>query len=167
MHQRNSHCSFCGHVFAEGAAWPRVCARCQNVTYRNPLPVAVLLLPVDGNLLAVRRGIEPHRGKLALPGGYINLGESWQEAAARELFEETNIRIDPAKVRDFRVLSAPDGTVLVFGQAEEIQAERLPDFRPTDETSERLLISGPEDLAFPLHAGVVTEFFSRRASGGF
>jgi ADP-ribose pyrophosphatase YjhB (NUDIX family) len=47
-------------------------------------------------VLLVRRNIEPQIGQLALPGGYMNLGETWQQAGARELFEETGTIIRPA-----------------------------------------------------------------------
>ncbi|MBI1877066.1 MAG: hypothetical protein HYR94_02315 [Chloroflexi bacterium] len=69
--QKNSHCSYCGSPFAESQPWPRACVRCGNVTFRNPAPVAVVLLPVEDGLLVIRRGIEPQRGQLALPGGFI------------------------------------------------------------------------------------------------
>jgi ADP-ribose pyrophosphatase YjhB (NUDIX family) len=45
----------------------------------NPVPLVATLVPVDNGLLVVRRGIQPGRGRLALRGGYINLGETWQE----------------------------------------------------------------------------------------
>jgi NADH pyrophosphatase NudC (nudix superfamily) len=90
-YKRGSHCSFCGTAFEENQDYPRQCQNCQNTTYRNPLPVAVVILPVDNGVLLVRRAIEPRKGLLAFPGGFINYGESWQTAAARELFEETGI----------------------------------------------------------------------------
>ena len=46
MPVRNSHCSWCGHAFVPDQAWPRQCASCAQTSYLNPLPVAVLLLPV-------------------------------------------------------------------------------------------------------------------------
>jgi ADP-ribose pyrophosphatase YjhB (NUDIX family) len=159
--RRNAHCSFCGAAFAEDQAWPRACAACGNVTYRNPIPVAVLLLPVDDGLLAIRRTIEPHIGKLALPGGYVNFGESWQEGAARELLEETGITIDAREVRDFRVLSAPDSTVLIFGLAPAIARDALPAFHANEETSELVVLPGPVEMAFPLHTQVVRQYFGR------
>jgi ADP-ribose pyrophosphatase YjhB (NUDIX family) len=162
MAKRNSHCSFCGATYAADQPWPRTCAACKNTTYQNPLPVAVLLLPVDGGLLTIRRGIPPHVGELALPGGYVNLGESWQTAAARELREETGITIDPVGVRDFCVLSAPDGTVLIFGEAAPVAEKDLPAFTATDETSERVILRTAAPLAFPLHTQASDRFFARK-----
>ena len=72
-YRKNSYCSYCGHPFAPDQPWPRRCEHCHNVTFQNPLPVAVLLLPVDDGVLVVRRAIQPRLGQLALPGGYIVL----------------------------------------------------------------------------------------------
>ena len=162
MYKRNSHCSFCGHAFNFSDAWPRKCTNCQNTTFLNPTPVAVMLLPVDGGLYTIRRNIEPKKGLLALPGGYINLGESWQTAAARELFEESGIKADAAEVKLFNVLSAPDGTVLIFGLANLRTAEEISGFIESEETTEAVIIKEPQDLAFPLHSQVVKEFFSQK-----
>lgn len=163
-YRKNSYCSYCGHPFAPDQPWPRRCAHCQNVTYVNPLPVAVLLLPVDEGVLVVRRTIQPRQGYLALPGGFIELGESWQAAAARELYEEASITIDPQTIRDFRVHSAPDGTVLIFGLAPAMRSAALPAFTATAEASERAVITAPVELAFPLHTQAVAEFFKSSAS---
>jgi ADP-ribose pyrophosphatase YjhB (NUDIX family) len=158
---RNSHCSFCGSAFAAGQDWPRTCAGCGQISYVNPLPVAVTLLPVDRGLLVVRRSIEPQSGKLALPGGFIDVGETWQQAAARELFEETGIHADPEKIELFDVLSAP-GVLLVFGLAPATAAGALPPSVPTAETEGWYLIHEPAELAFPLHTAVAKAFFARR-----
>ena len=157
--QKNQYCSFCGNRFDESQPFPRTCSHCNNITYVNPLPVAVLLLPVDDGLLLIRRNIEPQKGKLALPGGFINLGESWQVAAARELFEETGFEIEATEIEDFRVLSAPDGTVLIFGLAKPRTFADLPAFIASEETSEFVILKVPEELAFSLHTQVVEEYF--------
>ena len=163
---KNSHCSYCGSRFAAGQPWPRTCGACGGVSYLNPLPVAVLLLPVDDGLLLVRRNLPDGRGRLALPGGFINLGESWQQAAARELLEETGVAADPGEVNHFQTLSAPDGTLLVFGLAGRgRRSAELPPFVPTDETVERVIATAPQELAFPLHTRVMREFFDRPAGG--
>lgn len=167
MHEKNSHCSNCGNPFAADQPWPRTCARCDRTSYRNPVPVAVLLLPVDDGLLCIRRAIEPGKGKLALPGGFIDLNETWQEAAARELLEETGIRINPEEVKEFRVLSsrAGDGVLLILGVANKRSTRELPTFQRTNETSECVVIQGQEELAFPLHAEAVRDFFDRNNCG--
>ncbi|MFF3442681.1 NUDIX domain-containing protein [Streptosporangium sp. NPDC002721] len=157
---KNSHCSFCGAAFAPGRPWPRTCSGCGNTSYLNPLPVAVMVLPVDDGLLVVRRDVEPHRGGLALPGGFVDVGESWQQAAVRELREETGVVVDVDGVRLLDVLSAPDGTVLVFALGPRTGAADLPPVVPTAETTEWLLIDGPRELAFPLHTRIVADYFA-------
>lgn len=161
---KGSHCTYCGHPFAPGTPWPRRCEQCANTSYRNPLPVSVVLLPVGDGLLVVRRAHTPGRGELALPGGFIELPESWQEAGARELYEETGIHLDPDTLAPFRVYSAPDGTLLVFGLAPPWEADGLPPFTPTAECSERLILTEPADLAFSLHTRVVAEYFAGAGS---
>jgi ADP-ribose pyrophosphatase YjhB (NUDIX family) len=164
MHKKHSHCSYCGATFAEGQPWPRLCAACGNTTYLNPTPVAVVLLPVDDGLLLVRRAIPPHVGKLALPGGYVNLGETWQEAGAREVLEETGVVIDPQEIRDFRVLSAPEGMVLIFGLARPRALADLPPLQASDEASECIIGHADAEIAFELHRQVVEEFFGSGAA---
>jgi ADP-ribose pyrophosphatase YjhB (NUDIX family) len=156
----NTHCAHCGTAFAPDQPWPRACAGCGKTSYRNPLPVAVLLLPVGDGLLVLRRTVEPQLGGLALPGGFIEVGESWQEAAVRELREETGLVTDVAGVRLFDALSAPDGTVLIFGLAAWTRA--LPPLTATAEASEFLVIEKAQELAFPLHTQVVARYFDGR-----
>jgi ADP-ribose pyrophosphatase YjhB (NUDIX family) len=156
---RHAYCSWCGAAFAPELAWPRTCAACGNTSYVNPLPVAVALVPVDDGVLVVRRGIEPKKGQWALPGGFIEVGETWQEACARELMEEAQIEVTPEDFEDLCVHSAPDGTVLVFGVAEPLSADELPEFVPNDEVTERGVLSRVEPLAFPLHTRALSFFF--------
>jgi ADP-ribose pyrophosphatase YjhB (NUDIX family) len=126
------------------------------------VPVAVLLVPVDlDGVLLVRRAIPPVG--LALPGGFIELGESWQEAAVREAREETGLEVDPERVRELRVLSAPDGTLLVFGLAPPVPATALDAFVPSAEVRELVVADGPrDDLVFDLHAQVLAERYGGR-----
>jgi ADP-ribose pyrophosphatase YjhB (NUDIX family) len=136
-----------------------VCAPCGQISYLNPLPVAVILLPVGRSLLVIRRSIEPCTGELALPGGYVDLGETWQEAAARELFEETGVLADPQSIELFTAKSAAD-VLLVFGLAPPITADQLPPSQPTAETDGWELLAGPAELAFSLHTEAVAEYFA-------
>jgi len=163
MYTQHSHCSYCGQPFEIDQAWPRLCAACGNTSFVNPVPVAVVLLPVDAGVLLVRRNIEPHIGELALPGGYINRGESWQQAGARELFEETGIVISAAELREFRVKSAPDyRTLMVFGLAPLMASRDLPPFVPNEETQETCIVTAPQSLAFSTHTEALREYFDVR-----
>jgi ADP-ribose pyrophosphatase YjhB (NUDIX family) len=161
-----SHCSYCGEAFAENAPWPRTCRRCGEISFRNPLPVCVVLVPcMDGSgipgLLAVRRAIPPKVGELALPGGFINYGETWQEAGAREVFEESGVRVDPEEISEFHVRSAPDSTLIIFGLAQAQPLELLPPFEPNEEASERVVLSAPVDMAFGLHSEMARIYFRK------
>jgi NADH pyrophosphatase NudC (nudix superfamily) len=149
--RKNSHCSYCGSAFPADAAWPRRCGHCKNWSFANPIPVAVALVPVDGGVLAVRRNIEPRKGSLSLPGGYIELGETWQQAAAREVWEEAGVQIDSATLREFRVFSAPEGTIIICCR-----------FAASDEATERVILSAPAEMTFPLHTEIVADFFAGR-----
>jgi ADP-ribose pyrophosphatase YjhB (NUDIX family) len=118
--------------------------------------------PVGDGLLVVRRGIAPAVGRRALPGGFIEVGETWQEALVRELHEETGISADPSAVRLFDTVSAPDGTLLVFGTLPRLGD--LPAFRPTAETSALEVVTGPAELGFSLHTEVAGRYFAGLAT---
>jgi 8-oxo-dGTP pyrophosphatase MutT (NUDIX family) len=159
---RNSHCSSCGAAYPGNPGWPRTCASCGDIAYGNPLPVAVLVQPIeDDGVLVIRRGIPPV-GKLALPGGFIDHAEAWRAAAARELREEAQVVIDPDTIRELRVLSADDGSLLVFGVAPPLREADLPPFTPNEETQDRLVIHAFMELAFPLHTQVLREWYEGR-----
>lgn len=155
-----SHCGACGAAYAADQPWPRRCTTCGFVTYRNPLPVAVLIQPVcDGarvGVLVVRRTVEPRVGWLALPGGFIELGETWQEACAREAFEEAGILVDAAQIVA-RSIASTATNLAVFGEGAPLQMAELPPFVPNDEASERLVLFDPTELAFLLHTDLLAE----------
>ena len=166
MHAKDSYCSYCGRGYQADQVWPRLCAGCGNWTYRNPLPVAVVLVPVDAGLLVVRRGIEPQLGKWAFPGGYVDIGETWQEAGAREVFEESALRIAASEIQTFGVHSVVElGLLIVLGLAGPRRAAELPPFVPTSETTERAVLCAPREMAFPLHTEAMAEFFARQNTG--
>lgn len=163
---KNAHfCSCCGNAMGLISDWPAPCQSCGRKTYRNPIPVAVALVPVldPPGLLTIRRGIEPGVGKLALPGGYVDWHDlSWQHAAAREVFEETGLKISETDFRAFDVVSSSDKKVLVFAISKPVSIS-LPQFVPTAETTELVIIGEPTELAFPLHTQAVAQYFQ---SGG-
>jgi ADP-ribose pyrophosphatase YjhB (NUDIX family) len=158
MNRPHSHCPDCGAQLPE-TDWPRSCRECDSTHFLNPTPVAVMIVPVGEGVLTVRRDVPPHRGELALPGGFIDLEESWQEAATRELREETGLVADPTEVEVLDVLSAPDGTVLVFGRVPPHPPDAIDGFEPTRETSELAVVPEACELAFPLHTEILSRWF--------
>jgi ADP-ribose pyrophosphatase YjhB (NUDIX family) len=162
MPDRFAHCTFCGARFTPGQAWPRRCAACGETSYRNPAPVAVAVQPVGGGLLVVRRWIAPAFGRLAMPVGFIEVGESWQEAVVRKLAEETGLSAFPEVVRLFDTLSARDGTLLVFGELPALDS--LPPRAASTESLRLEVLTAPAELGFPLHTQVANRFFRNRSA---
>jgi ADP-ribose pyrophosphatase YjhB (NUDIX family) len=70
-----------------------VCDECGYVFYENPKLVVGTVVVEGGNVLLCRRAIEPRSGLWTLPGGFLELGETLQEGACREAFEEAVARI--------------------------------------------------------------------------
>ncbi|MEV7526609.1 NUDIX domain-containing protein [Streptomyces sp. NPDC091371] len=162
---RDSHCSTCGAPYTT-RTWPRTCAACGAVAYRNPLPVAVALLPVedaDGTgLVVITRAIEPALGGIALPGGFIDFGEDWRDAVVRELREETGITAPSSEVTLADAMSSPAGHLLLFGLLPPRPAEGLPAPVATNETTGWHVLRTPAQLAFPLHTRAVAAWFDGR-----
>jgi ADP-ribose pyrophosphatase YjhB (NUDIX family) len=118
-----------------------------------------VLTAVGRGLVVIRRDIEPARGQLALPGGFIETGETWQEAAVRELREETGIPADPGTVGLFDVMSTY-GTINIMALLPERPAEELPPSQATDETTEWFIITAPRELAFPTATRATSRYFA-------
>src|SRR5262245_24253616 len=90
------YCPNCGAAlerrFAEGRE-REVCPACGFVFYRNPVPAVGVVVELDGRVVLVRRKYEPRAGYWALPAGFMELGESAEEAAIRECHEETGLLV--------------------------------------------------------------------------
>lgn len=170
---KDTFCSFCGTRY-EGAGYPRSCKGCGITIWSNPIPVCVALVPVskDGRtgLLAVRRGIEPGKGKLALVGGFLEDHESWQDGAAREVREETGVTVGTPEPFWYASSSPKPNRVLLFSTVPVIDAKSIAPFVPNHETLERGLVFGPGGLdavfAFSLHAEAARRWFSRHDRTG-
>ena len=84
------HCgSRCKPDWAGSETEPFRCGSCEHTYYFNP-GVGVAGIVVDSNqrLLFLRRGREPHKGMLGLPGGFVDIGEGVDDAVCREIREE-------------------------------------------------------------------------------
>lgn len=74
---------------------------------RGPELLVMVLVYCEDRLLFVRRGCEPYAGQWAAPGGFVECNESVERAAARELWEETRLKLDTRQMLPKGVLSVP------------------------------------------------------------
>lgn len=99
-----TYCSRCGAElrFGEVPGEERhrlACPACGFVAYVNPrLVVTTLPLTDTGELVLIRRGIEPGLGSWAQPGGFLEVDETVTEAARRETLEETGLIVEPGEI---------------------------------------------------------------------
>jgi ADP-ribose pyrophosphatase YjhB (NUDIX family) len=87
-------CPRCGQ--AAEVEFPRriACSHCGYSAYYNPKPVAAAIpFDRDGEVILLRRGFDPGRGLWTFPGGFVDLGESVEDAARRETQEELGVSI--------------------------------------------------------------------------
>lgn len=76
----------------------------------GPVPAVSALVFRSGGVLLVKRRDEPSRGLCGPPGGSLELGETVEEAAARETLEETGVTVRPLRVVDTRDVIVRDGS---------------------------------------------------------
>lgn len=125
-----------------------VCAHCGFVDYKNPKIVVGSVCTYNGAILLCRRAIDPRRGFWTLPAGYMELGETVEEGARREAWEEARARL--AIDRVLAIYSVPR-----ISQVQIMFRARLEnaDIAPGPESLDARLFHWDEipwpDLAFP------------------
>ena len=117
MKNHFKYCPYCGKKAArkkEGTVNRPYCDKCRRFLYDNPA-VGVGVVAMRGRkVLLIKRTILPGLGMWAFPGGFVERGESVEQAAIRELFEETGVRAKNAVVRKVYTEHTPFyGTVIV------------------------------------------------------
>lgn len=131
------------------------------MSFSNPVPVAIAIVPFKDKLVGIRRGIEPRRGQIAFPGGYINTGETFKQALSRELYEETGIRVSDESWEIFHIGdSIQSNRILIFGICKAVNEIDL-NFK-SNETQSIELIEHDMALAFPLHEDARDRFYSSK-----
>jgi ADP-ribose pyrophosphatase YjhB (NUDIX family) len=162
-------CSDCGARVASaiplGDHLPRyVCEACGTIHYENPKLIVGCVPEFDGRILLCRRAIEPRLGFWTVPAGFMENGETLQEAAARESREEALAEVEIGSLLTVvHVLHAHQ--VHVFFRA------RLPtpSFGPAPESLEVELVPHAEipwsELAFPSTEFTLRRYLEDLASG--
>jgi ADP-ribose pyrophosphatase YjhB (NUDIX family) len=143
-----------------------VCERCDVVHYLNPKVVVGSVCVRDDRLLICRRAIEPRRGFWTIPAGYLELGETTEQGARREAWEEARARIEI------------DALLAVYSIARIDQVQILyratltdPDVAPGPESLEVRLVAWDaipwDELAFPTVRWVLERARAMRDRRGF
>ena len=169
------HCRSCGATViyrlpGDGDTKQRaVCTTCETVHYENPLNV-VGTVPTWGQdgaqVLLCKRNIEPRWGKWTLPAGFMELGETTAEGAARETIEEAGAQFEMQAL--FALMNvAKVGQVHLFYRAKLLS----PDFDPGSETIEAKLFTEAEipwdEIAFKTVRETLKLYFENRRNGRF
>lgn len=171
MHQKVAYqfCPVCGGGLARrsvraGDPDRLVCTRCEFIFYEDPKVATGTIVPLNGGIVLVRRGIHPGYGKWVFPGGFVDRGEVVAAAAVREAKEETNLDVRIRRL--LNVYSYPDLPVIVVVYVAEVVGGEL---KGDDECLEVRAFAPAEipwdDLAFPSTRQALGEFLEAERAG--
>jgi len=165
-----TYCSNCGERLVPGVPPTEhrermACPRCGFIAYVNPrLVVTTIPVTDDGEVLLLRRGIEPSRGRWAQPGGFMEIDETVVEAAIRETLEETGLLVAPGEIVGLYTRLEAAVVVLVF-EARIVGGEA----RETPEALEVRAFAAADipwpDVAFSTSFWALRDWVERRHPG--
>ncbi len=141
-----------------------VCDSCGTIHYQNPRLVVGCVPDYHGKILLCRRGIEPRRGFWTVPAGFMENGETLQQAAARETHEEALAKVEIGSLLTVvHVLHAHQ--VHVFFRAKLPE----PEYGAGTESLETTLVDPKDipwaDIAFPSTVYTLERYLEDRAAG--
>ncbi len=164
-----NYCSACSAPVSKkvppGDNLPRfVCEVCQAIHYQNPKIVAGCIPEWRDQILLCRRAIEPKYGLWTFPAGFMEIGESTEQAAIRETWEEANARVELTGLS--AVLSLPHiGQVYMVFRGRMLSSE----FKAGEESLDVHLFSPQhipwEDIAFPVVKEALRRYVDDTAVG--
>jgi len=169
---RIRHCKQCGTAVTyrlpdDGDTRERaICPACHTVHYENPLNVVGTIPIWNDQVLLCKRNIEPRLGKWTLPAGFMELGETVMQGAARETQEEAGAQFQMLEL--FSIMN-----VVRVGQVHFFFRAQLtsPDFDPGHETQEAQLFAEQDipwdDIAFRTVRETLRCYFADRARGHY
>jgi ADP-ribose pyrophosphatase YjhB (NUDIX family) len=167
------YCPRCAQPRHPGSSrQPFHCDACSFHYYFNPcVAVAAIVLDPDDRALFIRRANEPAKGRLAVPGGFLDLGETAEIALRREIKEEVNLEVGPLdflctalNAYDYRGVTYP-----VLDLAFVARANSINDIAALDGVESycwhKPFDVDPEDIAFPSIRAALAHFRQRCAVG--
>lgn len=151
----------------DGDERPRlICEDCGFINYQNPKIIVGAVVTHGDRYLLARRAIEPRRGHWTIPAGFMELDESAEAGAAREVWEEARARVTIDALLGIYSLTHINQVHLIY------RAEMdTPDHAPGPESQDVRLLTWDEipwhDLAFPSVAWALDAHRRRRGTVGF
>jgi len=151
-----AYCAMCGKQLSKspGEHGHLFCRQCGFIHYRNPLPAVVLMVHDNERVLLVRRAVQPKKGMLSLPGGFLETGETPEECGHRELLEETGLKALDSRLLGVETdLTAYGGIILAVLEVKQWEGIAL----AGDDASEVIWcpIREVPELAFSAHNRLV------------
>lgn len=143
-----------------------VCPACRTIHYQNPKIVAGCIVEWNDEILLCRRAIEPRRGLWTIPAGFMELGESTEEAAARETLEEAKAVVAISSL--YGVFSLPHVSQVYVVFRGQLQT---PEYGVGDESLDVQMMSLDQipwnALAFPVIREILTRYVNDRKQRRF
>ena len=163
------YCSNCGNKNERGHIDGNTrshCVKCKAIHYENPKPTATLICPKGDSILLGRRAFDPGKGEWGLPGGFLELNETLEEAAIRETSEEACAEVELQGL--YSVFSIPHvSQVFVIFRAHLVNG----DFSPGPESLDTELFEQQDipwgKIAFPVVVQTLERYFKDRVSGQY
>jgi ADP-ribose pyrophosphatase YjhB (NUDIX family) len=87
---------------------------CSFIFYQDPKVVAGTIFTLEEKIVLLKRGVEPAMGKWVFPGGYVDRGESVQEAAIRETKEESQMDVKLGPLLNVYSYSRSPNVIVVY-----------------------------------------------------
>jgi len=163
MKPKKNFCPYCSAKLVEkeweGRSRP-YCETCAGAIYENPVPASCLIVVDSRNRLAlVKRSVAPKKGYWCLPGGFMELGETPEEAALRELEEETGLTGKTDRL--LGVMSMPNAQYHTVLMVAYLVREYIGTLVPGDDASEAAWFSHRDlpEIAFTSHSHYIMEYF--------
>jgi ADP-ribose pyrophosphatase YjhB (NUDIX family) len=163
----------CPHC-ADADEQPLVCDRCGWRWYANPRPAAAVLLErqlageSEPSVLLLRRAVEPGLGEWDLPAGYLDPGESFEQAARRETSEESGIEVDLVALAGVYHSPAANAVTAVYrARARDARPTVLIDFESSDHAwvARSKVAEWLPRIAFGSMVSAVADWASDRSGG--
>ena len=141
------------------------CLFCKNIHYENPKPTSTIICMKDTSLLLARRAFDPGKGEWGLPGGFMELHETLEEATKREFLEETNLKCNFKKIiTTCSHYGTIFGDILLVGV--EVNVNDFNSMRAGDDVSELQFfdINHLPEIAFNCHTKIINDFINSNKS---